>query len=286
MRRRPDPLLCELHAHTTWSDGALALPQLVDLYGRAGFDVLVVTDHVNRPDDPLLPPNSSPRGVLASRADAYLAEIEAEAARACAEYDLLVLPGAELSYNDLDPVLAAHAVAVGLRTHVPLDDGLEPALERARAEGAALIAAHPVSDAAQRRPRSCDAALRHRLARAPGVHRPLGALQPLRPLRLGRRARAAGGGDGRLPPSRAPVRLEDPAAVGRRRPWSSTCARIAPRSSPGSTGRTSCDTPRSGAVGVVRPPNPDSGGAASATSLAEGRPRPYVRHRRRWEDGW
>ena len=38
-------LLCELHAHTTWSDGALSLPELVDVYGNAGFDVLCVTDH-------------------------------------------------------------------------------------------------------------------------------------------------------------------------------------------------------------------------------------------------
>ena len=39
------PLLCELHAHTTWSDGALSVRELADLYGRAGFDVLAVTDH-------------------------------------------------------------------------------------------------------------------------------------------------------------------------------------------------------------------------------------------------
>ena len=141
MRRRPEPLLCELHAHTTWSDGAFALPELVDMYGRAGFDVLAVTDHVNRPDDPLLPPHASPRGVVAATQDAYLAEIDAEAERARTEYDLLVLPGVELSYNDLDPLLAAHAVAVGLRTFVPLDGGLDPALDRAREEGAALIAA-------------------------------------------------------------------------------------------------------------------------------------------------
>jgi hypothetical protein len=60
------------------------------------------------PGEPLLPPHASPRGVVAATQDAYLAEIEAEAARARAEYDLLVLPGVELSYNDLDPLLAAH----------------------------------------------------------------------------------------------------------------------------------------------------------------------------------
>jgi predicted metal-dependent phosphoesterase TrpH len=42
------PLLCELHAHTTWSNGALSLRELVDLYGRSGFDVLAVTDHTVR----------------------------------------------------------------------------------------------------------------------------------------------------------------------------------------------------------------------------------------------
>jgi 3',5'-nucleoside bisphosphate phosphatase len=44
----PGQLLCELHAHTTWSDGALTVPELVDLYGRSGFDVLAITDHVVR----------------------------------------------------------------------------------------------------------------------------------------------------------------------------------------------------------------------------------------------
>jgi 3',5'-nucleoside bisphosphate phosphatase len=38
-------LLCEHHAHTTWSDGSMAVGELVDLYGRAGFEVLAVTDH-------------------------------------------------------------------------------------------------------------------------------------------------------------------------------------------------------------------------------------------------
>ncbi|MGH3033446.1 MAG: hypothetical protein ACRDON_02675, partial [Gaiellaceae bacterium] len=50
VRRRA--LLCELHAHSTWSDGTLPLRELVDLYGRARFDVLCVTDHALRSDDP------------------------------------------------------------------------------------------------------------------------------------------------------------------------------------------------------------------------------------------
>jgi 3',5'-nucleoside bisphosphate phosphatase len=143
MHRKIEPLLCELHAHTMWSDGALSLHDLVDLYGRSGFDVLCVTDHVTRADDPWWAPGLPPRNIHAGNHTAYLAEVEAQAERAAREYDLLLLPGLELTYNDLDPFLAAHALAVGCRAFVPVDDGIEAALGRARSEGAATIAAHP-----------------------------------------------------------------------------------------------------------------------------------------------
>jgi predicted metal-dependent phosphoesterase TrpH len=136
MRKKVEPLLCELHAHTTWSDGTLTLPELVDLYGTNGFDVLAVTDHVLRDA-------SAWFSVHAGNHADYVAEIAAQAERARREYDLLVLPGLELTYDDADPFKAAHAVAVGVREFIDLDSGLEPALARARSAGAALIAAHP-----------------------------------------------------------------------------------------------------------------------------------------------
>ena len=56
-------------------DGALTVPELVDLYGRSGFDVLAITDHVVRADDPARRIRST---VVAATYDEYLAEIEAE----------------------------------------------------------------------------------------------------------------------------------------------------------------------------------------------------------------
>src|SRR6266508_6307310 len=111
MRTRPRPLLCELHAHTTWSDGNLAIAELVDLYGRSGFDVLAVTDHAIRADDPW--PNR--QAVRSDDFPRYLTAVESEARRARSLYDLLVLPGLELTYEDAEPRQAAHAVAVGRR---------------------------------------------------------------------------------------------------------------------------------------------------------------------------
>jgi hypothetical protein len=127
------PLLCELHAHTRWSDGSLSTRELCDLYGRAGFDVLGVTDHTVL----------NAGAVGQANFSAYLDEIRVEAERARVLYDLLVIPGLELTYDDPDPAAAGHAVALGLDSFVGVHDGLDEALRAARAQGAALIAAHP-----------------------------------------------------------------------------------------------------------------------------------------------
>ena len=139
--RRPS-LLCELHAHTTLSDGDLTLRETVDLHGRSGFDVLCITDHCIRADDPWLT-EPGPMFVHAGNFDGYLQAVEVEAERARALYGMLVLPGLELTYQNEDPRKAAHAVAVGLRRFVGVDDGIEAALIDARAAGAVVIAAHP-----------------------------------------------------------------------------------------------------------------------------------------------
>jgi predicted metal-dependent phosphoesterase TrpH len=133
MPTKPSPLLCELHSHTTWSDGALTPRELCDLYGRRGFDVLAITDHTTR----------GPGHIKADNFEAYLAEVDAEAERARRLYGMVVMPGLELTYDDPDPTRAAHVVAVGLRSFVGVTDGLEPALALAREQGAALVAAHP-----------------------------------------------------------------------------------------------------------------------------------------------
>lgn len=129
-----DPLLCELHAHTTWSDGALTLTELVDLYGMNGFDVLCVTDHV-------LP--GGEEYLAAAQHGRYLAAIEREGRRAREQYGLLLIPGLELTFHEPMPDEAGHALAVGLHSWVGLERGLEHALHEARRHGAAIIAAHP-----------------------------------------------------------------------------------------------------------------------------------------------
>jgi predicted metal-dependent phosphoesterase TrpH len=106
---------------------------VVDLYGRAGLDVLCITDHVVR----------GPGMVTRDNHADYLAAIRSQAARALSRYGMLLLPGLELTWDDDRQDRAAHAVAVGLERFVGLEEGFEAAVETARDHGAAIIAAHP-----------------------------------------------------------------------------------------------------------------------------------------------
>lgn len=46
-------LLCDFRVHTTYSDGDLPLPEVVDLFGRSGHDVIAITDHIVNRDNGL-----------------------------------------------------------------------------------------------------------------------------------------------------------------------------------------------------------------------------------------
>jgi hypothetical protein len=85
-------LRCALHAHTTRSDGELAPEALAAHYGRAGYDVLAITDHWRRTDaasDGLLVIASAELNcVLPSAGDGHVLAfgIDAEPADLGAEY--------------------------------------------------------------------------------------------------------------------------------------------------------------------------------------------------------
>jgi predicted metal-dependent phosphoesterase TrpH len=129
-------LLCDFHVHTTWSDGRLSLREVVDLYGQTGrFDVIAITDHILMRRDLL-----GRAGRLASlgrrhfsvteeRFDAYLADIAGEAERARRLYDLLVVPGAEITQNHLRSKKNSHIVALDIQRFISADQSAEEILK-------------------------------------------------------------------------------------------------------------------------------------------------------------
>lgn len=137
-------LLADFHVHTTWSDGRLSVPEVVDLFARTGHDVIAITDHVVN-EDSLLGKAAHRFGLTVTRErfDEYRAEIESEAARAWDTWEMIVLAGCELTRNAVTRDKSAHALALGLDTFVPADGPVEDMLARARDAGAITVACHP-----------------------------------------------------------------------------------------------------------------------------------------------
>jgi 3',5'-nucleoside bisphosphate phosphatase len=143
-------LLCDFHVHTTWSDGRLSIREVVDLYGRTGrFDVIAITDHILTKHDLLgrtarmLSLGLRDFSVTERRFGAYLSEIAAEARRARKLYDLLVIPGAEITQNHIRSKRNSHIVGLNLTEYISADQPAENILQEVRRQGGLSIACHP-----------------------------------------------------------------------------------------------------------------------------------------------
>ena len=102
--------------------------ELVDLYGTNGFDVLCVTDHVGRSGARWHDPRW--RITDAQAFSDYLGEIEQEAWRADVRIRPARRPRARAHLRRRRSGTRAHAVAIGLRSLVSLDGGLEARSEQ------------------------------------------------------------------------------------------------------------------------------------------------------------
>ena len=137
-------LLADLHVHSRWSDGKLTIPELVDLFGSTGHDVIAVTDHVINQDNVLGKlAHSLGLSVTRERFAEYREEIEREARRAWDRFGMVVLAGCELTRNSFTGDRSAHALALGLDEWVSADGTMEEVLSRARRAGAITVACHP-----------------------------------------------------------------------------------------------------------------------------------------------
>jgi predicted metal-dependent phosphoesterase TrpH len=138
-------ILTDLHVHTTWSDGKLTLPEVIDRYGRRGFGAIAITDHICE-ENSLLGKAARCLGRTLTRTSfpLYVQELQAETERARDEYGMIVIPGFELTRNTLSNSRSAHLLGLGCREFVSAD--ADP-VDQARAiheQGGIAVAAHPV----------------------------------------------------------------------------------------------------------------------------------------------
>lgn len=134
----PADILGDLHTHTTWSDGANSITEMVDAARQHGYEYLAITDHASGP------------GILSGVGldDADIRE-QLEAIRAVdAESDITVLAGIEANIHEdgsvsvSDDVLAELDVVIAA-PHSGLDgDGTERLCTAARHSEVDFVA-HP-----------------------------------------------------------------------------------------------------------------------------------------------
>jgi len=137
-------LLCDFHIHTNYSDGKLTVPEVVDFYGRRGFDCVCVTDHL-----------ADPRRLIGKlgrllnltigpdQMDEYFDVIARERRRAWRKYRMLVMAGIEFNKDGLRKKTSAHLLGIDLKAPIAPALDLPETIAEIHAQGGLAVASHP-----------------------------------------------------------------------------------------------------------------------------------------------
>jgi processive 1,2-diacylglycerol beta-glucosyltransferase len=140
----PQMLLCDFHIHTSYSDGKLSVPEVVDFYGRLGFDCICVTDHLadqRRLIGKLA--RLSNMTISEDQLEEYFAVIARERRRAWRKYNMLVLTGIEFNKDGLTKKSSAHLLGIDLKAPIPSALDLPETIAHIHAQGGLAVASHP-----------------------------------------------------------------------------------------------------------------------------------------------
>ncbi len=136
--------LCDFHIHTNYSDGRLTLPEVIDFYGRRGFDCICITDHV-----------ADPRRLIGrfsellnftigwDQIEEYFDMLERERRRAWRKYDMLVMTGLEFNKEGLRKKTSGHLLAIDLKAPIPPSLDFMEIIAQIHSQGGLAVAAHP-----------------------------------------------------------------------------------------------------------------------------------------------
>jgi hypothetical protein len=137
-------LLCDFHIHTSYSDGKLSVPEVVDFYGRIGFDCICITDHLADPRRLI--------GKLARLASLTISEdqleeyfevIARERRRAWRKYNMIVMTGIEFNKDGYTKKSSAHLLGIDLKAPIASALDLPETIAHIHAQGGLAVASHP-----------------------------------------------------------------------------------------------------------------------------------------------
>jgi UDP-N-acetylglucosamine:LPS N-acetylglucosamine transferase len=136
--------LCDFHIHTNYSDGRLPLPEVIDFYGRRGFDCICITDHIADPRRLIGKFSELLNFTVAwDQLDEYFDVLERERRRAWRKYDMLVMTGLEFNKEGLTKKTSGHLLGVDLKAPISPSLGFVEIIAQIHSQGALAVAAHP-----------------------------------------------------------------------------------------------------------------------------------------------
>jgi hypothetical protein len=136
-----DWLLCDFHIHTQFSDGALPLGEVVDLYGQHNFDAIGISDHIvdQRTMAERVAEGGEPGWIVRDRFAEYQHALWKQAQRAWEQYRMLVIPGAEVCNN----TEGYHILGIDVKAYIEADRPVEEIVEQIHDQGGVAVAPHP-----------------------------------------------------------------------------------------------------------------------------------------------
>ncbi len=142
--RTAEVQLCDFHIHTNYSDGRLTLPEVIDFYGRRGFDCICITDHIADPRRLIgkfseLLNFTLPREQM----DEYFDMLERERRRAWRKYDMVVMTGLEFNKEGLTRKTSGHLLGLDLQAPIDPSLGFVEIIAQLHSQGGLAVAAHP-----------------------------------------------------------------------------------------------------------------------------------------------
>lgn len=139
-------MLCDFHIHSDFSDGQMSIPEIVDLYGSHRFGAIAITDHLCETRTFLgAAAYQLDRSLTPANFPLYREILKSEAERAWRQYQMVVLPGFEITKNFIRNHRSAHILAVGISEYVSADGPVEKICDTIHGLGGLAIAAHPVN---------------------------------------------------------------------------------------------------------------------------------------------
>ncbi|MEI6568396.1 MAG: hypothetical protein WCR20_17085, partial [Verrucomicrobiota bacterium] len=132
------------HIHTSYSDGRLSVPEVVDFYGSRGFDCICITDHwtdlrrlIGKRE------RLAPLALCGDQIEEYFDVVAREARRAWRRYNMLVMTG--LEFNKEGPTPRSSVNLLGLDLQAPISPRLDlsQTIHEIRSQRGLSVASHP-----------------------------------------------------------------------------------------------------------------------------------------------